>query len=393
MPKCVIKRDEKGRFAGCMPGTGGGSSGGGGGKKSGGGSLAGGLPNKVDDLQAIAKKEGIDIDTLSHKARKSVLAAAINAKRAGKDLREEGLLKSTKAKGKKSSSPNTSVIKKPSDVKEEVKDYKAIARLGADFVKAKVGDIDKINKSISAMNKEAGKLTDDFLEAQKKGLPTQPFIDKLVDFNKRKEAVFAKQDKAYEDLRKEIYKATPLTKDEAIALAKQTDFSGIKYKADRAAAEATLADYYHFTGGQGSTTIKTVVADSDRAYAKTWDSFVDLGSDMITKTAWHEFAHHGESESKKILNANTAWREGKATAKDPEPMADLTGNKAYDSSEVGLRDNFVDPYVGKVYPDSSQATEVYSMGIERFSSAPFMRQMRSQDPDHFNLIIGHLINR
>jgi len=113
MPKCIVKRDAKGRFAGCMPGTGGGSGGGGGGKKSGSsGSLAGGLPDKVDDLQAIAKKEGIDINTLSYKARKSVLAAAINAKRAGKDLREEGLLKSTKSKAKSKTKPPAPVAKR-----------------------------------------------------------------------------------------------------------------------------------------------------------------------------------------------------------------------------------------------------------------------------------------
>jgi len=82
-------RDSRGRWS---------SGGGGGGKKSGGG--GGGLASKkVAELQEIAKAEGVDPDTLSHKRRKSVLAAAIEAKRKGKDLREAGLLKPTKTKG------------------------------------------------------------------------------------------------------------------------------------------------------------------------------------------------------------------------------------------------------------------------------------------------------
>jgi len=80
-------RDARGRWT-----SGGGSRGG----SRGGGGLAN---KRVSQLQEIAQKEGIDIDTLSHKARKSVLAAAIEAKRKGKDIREAGLLKPRKTKG------------------------------------------------------------------------------------------------------------------------------------------------------------------------------------------------------------------------------------------------------------------------------------------------------
>ena len=395
MPKCIVKRDAKGRFAGCMPGTGGGSGGGGGGKKSGsGGGLAGGLPDNVDDLQAIAKKEGIDIDTLSHKARKSTLAAAINAKRAGKDLREEGLLKSTKSKMK----PPGVVVGKGSKKKAPIAlgDHTAIAKVGSDFVKSKVGDLDKLAKSLESLNVEAGKLTDDFLTAQKKGVNTKPFVDKLMTFNKKKEALYDKQDKAFESLRGEIYKATPLTKAEATALAKQADFSGIKGKADRVAAENLLGDYYHFTGGQGSSTIKTVEAKADRAHAIIDQGYVDLGKPMKPAIAWHEFAHHGETENAGLLAANYRWRLDKAKASGSsklESMSDLTGSKLFDASEVGVRGKFIDPYVGKVYDPAVKATEVYSMGIEKFSSPVLMEQLRRQDPGHFNLIVGHLLNR
>ncbi|MGL5926337.1 MAG: hypothetical protein ACRC32_25865, partial [Chroococcidiopsis sp.] len=80
-------RDARGRFS-----RGGGSGGGGGRRKSGGGGLA---DKKVSDLQEIAKKEGIDINKLSYKSRRSVLVSAIEAQRKGKSLREAGLLKAT----------------------------------------------------------------------------------------------------------------------------------------------------------------------------------------------------------------------------------------------------------------------------------------------------------
>ncbi len=88
-------RDARGRWT---SGGGGGSRSGGGGGGRRGGSKKGLAVKKVSELQDIARKEGIDIDTLSHKNRKSVLTAAIKAKRKGNDLREAGLLKATKPK-------------------------------------------------------------------------------------------------------------------------------------------------------------------------------------------------------------------------------------------------------------------------------------------------------
>lgn len=86
-------RDARGRWT-----SGGGGSRGGGSSRGGrrGGGKRGLAAKKVSELQDIAKKEGIDVDTLSHKSRKSVLTAAIKAKRRGQDLREKGLLKPTK---------------------------------------------------------------------------------------------------------------------------------------------------------------------------------------------------------------------------------------------------------------------------------------------------------
>lgn len=91
-------RDARGRW----------SSGGGGG----GGSIVEGLQKKkVSELHAIAKAEGIDVNTLSHKSRKSVLAKAIEAKISGENLREKGLLKPTKTNLRESKKPTKKPVK------------------------------------------------------------------------------------------------------------------------------------------------------------------------------------------------------------------------------------------------------------------------------------------
>ena len=60
-----------------------------------------------------------------------------------------------------------------------------------------------------------------------------------------------------------------------------------------------------------------------------------------------------------------------------------------------MPDKFVDPYVGKVYDGyfGEKATEVVSMGIERFHSPESMKEFRDKDPDHFHFILGVLTNR
>ncbi|NEP10873.1 MAG: GNAT family N-acetyltransferase [Symploca sp. SIO2C1] len=101
-------RDARGRWKG-----------GGGGRRGGGrrGGKRGLAAKKVSELQDIARKEGIDVNTLSHKSRKSVLTAAIKAKRRGQDLREKGLLKPTKVSSLRRK-PKKTTPKKPKRSKE-----------------------------------------------------------------------------------------------------------------------------------------------------------------------------------------------------------------------------------------------------------------------------------
>jgi hypothetical protein len=66
-------------------------------------------------------------------------------------------------------------------------------------------------------------------------------------------------------------------------------------------------------------------------------------------------------------------------------MLPLRG-KGYRKDEVAVIDNFVDPYMGKVYKD--RFTEVVSMTIEHFSEPYLMSSLFKSHPDLFVLGVG-----
>jgi hypothetical protein len=54
-------------------------------------------------------------------------------------------------------------------------------------------------------------------------------------------------------------------------------------------------------------------------------------------------------------------------------------------------DNWVTPYIGKVYEKAGKiipATEVVSVGIEHFDSATSMAKLAAKDPEHFKFVVG-----
>jgi hypothetical protein len=92
----------------------------------------------------------------------------------------------------------------------------------------------------------------------------------------------------------------------------------------------------------------------------------------------HEFGHRIEGKNKEIAEACRTWRANRTKGEEAKPL----GGR-YDSREVAKKDNFFNPYVGKIYPNGE--TEVLSMGLERIMSAPV--EFYKQDKDHFALIV------
>lgn len=109
---------------------------------------------------------------------------------------------------------------------------------------------------------------------------------------------------------------------------------------------------------------------------------------------WHEFGHHIEFSNPEIYSSMVEFRNSRATSDQPESMNILSNSTFYNDDEVALPGNYIDPYVGKVYPELPEggynSTEVFAIGFQYFSDPQSMRRLYEQDPEYFKLIVGVL---
>lgn len=113
----------------------------------------------------------------------------------------------------------------------------------------------------------------------------------------------------------------------------------------------------------------------------------------LKRLVLHEVAHRAEYRNPTVGIANKSWVRARAesagnSTTDPTPLEKLVPKGDYEKGEVALEDHFINPYAGKVYPDS--ATEVLSLGLEHFSSPDRMLQLYRRDPEHFFLTLGSI---
>lgn len=110
------------------------------------------------------------------------------------------------------------------------------------------------------------------------------------------------------------------------------------------------------------------------------------GSDL---GVWvHEVGHHLHWGSKTAISLVDRWFRRRAGGEEPTmiyPAKDA--RKPIEQQERGVRDKFLDHYVGKIYQgEPGRGSEVVSMGLEYFESRPL--EFILGDPDHARLIWG-----
>jgi hypothetical protein len=108
-------------------------------------------------------------------------------------------------------------------------------------------------------------------------------------------------------------------------------------------------------------------------------------------TAVHEIAHAIERTSKTVNDAVNALWDRRTAGENFQKLRDVTGNSAYRDTELTKVDQWMSPYMGKVYRVPNQPgglTELTSMGLEYFFRDP-ARLMR-QDPELFDVIFRAL---
>ena len=108
----------------------------------------------------------------------------------------------------------------------------------------------------------------------------------------------------------------------------------------------------------------------------------------------HEISHRLEvvygEENKAGYNpisaVTHAWRARRTRGERSQNLDDLYPNADYRDDEIAYPDEFVDAYIGKLYP--GQATEVLSMGMDMLWFPRYSERDINQDPEMRQLILG-----
>lgn len=152
-----------------------------------------------------------------------------------------------------------------------------------------------------------------------------------------------------------------------------------------------MKEFFKITGGKGAN-VKRLVKEQDRACAYRDTRTINMGSAVPDQgklpVLWHELGHFVEFDDFEYVDASTRWVKGKATG-EPKSLNEIFGGRFYDEGESAYPGDFIHPYVSRVYPQKD-ATEVISMGLERFCSQEAMLNLYQKDSEHFYLILGVL---
>lgn len=109
----------------------------------------------------------------------------------------------------------------------------------------------------------------------------------------------------------------------------------------------------------------------------------------------HEFGHWYEHVLPMFTKLSAEFRDERATSKTEQSLRAITGNSGFTVHEKALPDKFVNPYIGKVYRSgkTDYATEVLSMGVERFHDPAEISKFLGDDPEHFGYTLAVILGK
>lgn len=157
-------------------------------------------------------------------------------------------------------------------------------------------------------------------------------------------------------------------------------------------ARIDMAEFYRLIDGKiGAVTIVSeggTRANTSGVGQFGTDGIIRLGSQFDKRVLWHELAHHIESDPVAKAAASRYIRM-RAISPNSKSLRSITKNTGYRPNEVAFEDHFFDAYVGKDYGHGT--TEVFSMGIESFSSKEMLGRRIAMDPDTFEFVAGYML--
>jgi hypothetical protein len=213
----------------------------------------------------------------------------------------------------------------------------------------------------------------------------------------------------------EAMKQTSMTEKEVKAMVDRIDLKQWGTKRDlKKQVKSDVSDFVRMFNGKGFTAttnghpwIQEIAPDINGRGYNQGGKFLAVRV-QNTGNLWHEMMHTVESQRPWMIEAAQEWAANRADdlttaskflklrgmesgtrrGKPVFRLADIVSGSDYSNQEIAWNDDYLNPYMGKVY-DSHDATEVWTMAVETISSGRAgMVQLFSKHPDLFRMLVG-----
>jgi hypothetical protein len=213
----------------------------------------------------------------------------------------------------------------------------------------------------------------------------------------------------------EAMKQTSMTEKEIKATVDRIDLKQWGTKRDlKKQVKSDVSDFVRMFNGKGFTATESGYPWLQEIAPDIGGRGYNQGGKFIavrvqnTGNLWHEMMHTVESQRPWMVEAAKEWASNRADdlptankllklrgmesgtrmGKPVFRLADIVSESNYSNQEIAWNDDYLNPYMGKVY-DSNEATEVWTMAVETISSGRAgMVQLHSKHPDLFRMLVG-----
>jgi hypothetical protein len=135
--------------------------------------------------------------------------------------------------------------------------------------------------------------------------------------------------------------------------------------------------------------LETAYTKDSRNYFSRNYNKIFINKDTKRTTAIHETMHWLEFNNSEVSKKVNAFLEYRTQGEEAEKLNKLVPKANYGKDEMAKKDNFFNPYCGKVY--QSGATEILSMGLQEvFDNAI---DFSKNDPEYFNFVLDVIQKR
>lgn len=203
----------------------------------------------------------------------------------------------------------------------------------------------------------------------------------LVELEKRLKRVAILRRKALDHYHAGVRSALALPE------SRRSPFTAIVGAGDRREQlKAAVEETRQFVSAEtlGAVRVSVSRTTGSRAYANGNDIFLTGSPVEHTGSAiYHEMGHVIETNNELAAELAYAFRARRTRGETPVPLGDYGD---FDAIELTLKDEFLDPYMGKIYEHGG--TEIVSTGFQYMRYSP--EDLAARDPDYFHFMF-HLL--